>query len=75
MAVQGMVQKSVADARFVYVARLWIRYFEMMVTAVTIRLAFEFPVQGNNVPHQIRLKYLHVISVSFSPQKLLPRLE
>ncbi len=69
------MQKPVSHACFVYVARLRVAYFEVLVAAVAISASREIGMKRENIGHQGTLEFLHIPLLSFTAHKLLPRRE
>jgi len=67
------MQKSVADACFVYVARFRVVYFEVLVSSVMIRTRNEISMERNDIIHQISSECLYILTLTFSLYEFFPR--
>ena len=72
-AIERVVEEPVAYARLVDVAGLWVRYFEVAVTAMLICSRRKVVVKNENILHEISLKFLHISAFSFPLYELSPR--
>lgn len=70
-----MVQKPVAHARLVDVARLRVADFEMLVAAVAVCSARQVFVERENVIRESIFKLLYVLLAAFPFQEFIPRAE
>lgn len=64
--------EPVAHTRLVYVARLWVADFEMLITAVPIRPVRQISVEREYVGHEIPHKLLHVSARALPSYKFFP---
>lgn len=73
LSVERVMYESVAHARLVYVAGLWVGYAEVLIAAMRVDFGFEVCVKLEDIVHQVRLKFLHIFlpapaSAEFSPR-------
>lgn len=73
LAVERVVQKPVAHARLVYIARLRVGDFEMLVAAMRVRASRKVAMKREDIVHQSVLKLLHIFLLPFSAYELFPR--
>ena len=66
------MEKAVAHACLVYIARLRIANPEMLIAAMAISAVCEIPVQGEDVRHQVALERLHVLLLALATYELFP---
>lgn len=67
-----MMQKPIAYARFVNVARLRIAYFEVVIATMTVRLVRQVAVERENIGHEIPCELLHVSATTLPFYKFSP---
>lgn len=72
-SMDGVVEQTVTYRCLVNVARFWISNIEGVIAAVYVILLFKFRVKKRDIVGESVLKYLYVMLISFSPQKLSPR--
>ncbi len=72
--IDGVMEESVADARFVDVSWLRIANIKSLITAVDIGFVFEFGVEQEDVIHEVKGKFLDILFVSLSSHEFFPGL-
>ena len=72
LAIYGVVHEPVADACLVYVARFGVGDFEVGIGAVVIGARSQVAVEGEDVPHQVPCKLLHVCALALATDELFP---
>ena len=73
--VYRMVHEPVADACFVYVARLGVADFEMRVWTVSIFSGNQIRAKRGGIFYKVILKRLYVLLFLLAAQKLFPRIK
>lgn len=74
-SVERVVQQTITHACFVNAPWLRVGNVECVVRAVRVRTRGKITVQCKHVVHQLVLKLLHILFLSLSPHKFLPRFE
>ena len=70
-----MMQKPVADTRFVDVARLRIGDLERLIAAMAVGMIDKVGMERKEVVHQTKLKFLDILLLPLSRSKFFPCLQ